>query len=154
MIWLTTPMQQRSKSGAIGITPLLVDVPPDRRFVSYLTFSIAETFVILRMVNDHPYGNNDLLRKQVPSIGKVTVRRQAPYPTEKWICFAVNRHINRKYFGRCPKGRGVPSAAEQQAPPLQYLTKYITTAARNDPCRFRFYWLFESYCHGINPQSP
>ena len=33
LIWLTTPMQQRSKSGAIGITPLLVDIPKPFRSI-------------------------------------------------------------------------------------------------------------------------
>ena len=31
-------------------------------FLPYLTLSITETPVILRMVNDHPYGKCDLLR--------------------------------------------------------------------------------------------
>ena len=36
-------------------------------FVSYLMFSVIETPVILRMVDDHPYGSKHLLRIETTS---------------------------------------------------------------------------------------
>ncbi|WP_201427112.1 hypothetical protein [Ruminococcus difficilis] len=71
-------------------------------FISYLTFSVIETPVILRMVDDHPYRSRHLLRVLVAYAGKVTVRRQAPYPTEKWICFAFGWHLDRCFGGSKP----------------------------------------------------
>ena len=85
VIWFTTPMQQRSKSGFIrdwlSATVLLprqciekrttlvgetkrciifvgdgaLDVPHGRNVLSYPTFPIPESPIILRMTNGHPY---------------------------------------------------------------------------------------------------
>ena len=55
--------------------------PPTGTLHSYLRFSLFAAPVILRTVNDRPYGNVDLLRVLTAYIGNASVRRQAPYPT-------------------------------------------------------------------------
>ncbi len=65
-------------------------------FVSYLMFSVIETPVILRMVNDHPYGSRHLLRIEMTSDSTLSGgadTRATPLPYSKRCIILVGVDI-------------------------------------------------------------
>ena len=92
-------------------------VRPTEAYISYLMFSINETPVILRMVNDHPYGN---------------VRFASHFSL-----------IIRKCIGRSiPRRRRLPLChfvtSPQRGAPLPYMAFLLLCTKRNHDARVRY----------------
>ena len=67
-------------------------------YISYLRFSIKDSPVILRVVGA-PTPTVGLAPHLGDMVRKGSVRRQAPYPTERLICSAFECQLNKR-FGR------------------------------------------------------